>query len=278
MRIPILVFLLLAAVVVASAQPAHYDLVIINGRVINPETRLDSLLNIGIRGGTIEAVTGDQLRGKDTIDARGLVVAPGFIDILSYNPNPVGVWNKVADGVTTNLAMHGGTSNPRAWYANYERQHEPLNFGASFFYTEARNQFNLTRYQSANKTEIEKLLAMAERAIKGGALGISFSLEYVPGITSEEIVPQMRLAKKYGLPVFFHVRYSDMEEPGTNIDALNEIIGDARETGASVHIDHINSTGGTFSMMQSLKMMQDVRDAGIDITACTYPYDFWGRT
>ena len=276
MRIPILVFLLLAAVFVASAQPAPYDLVIVNGRVINPETRLDSLLNIGIRGGTIEVVTGDQLRGKDTIDARGLVVAPGFIDILSYNPNPVGVWNKIADGVTTNLAMHGGTSNPRAWYANYERQHEPLNFGASFFYTEARNQFNLTRYQSANKTEIRKLLAMAERAIEEGALGISFSLEYVPGITSEEILPQMRLAKKYGLPVFFHARYSDMEEPGTNIDALNEIIGDARMSGASVHVDHINSTGGTFSMQQSLKMLQDARDAGIDITACTYPYDFWG--
>jgi N-acyl-D-aspartate/D-glutamate deacylase len=86
----------------------------------------------------------------------------------------------------------------------------------------------------------------------------------------------MQLAKRYGLPVFFHARYSDMEEPGTNIDALNEIVGYARQTGASIHIDHINSTGGTFSMQQSLQTLQAARDSGLDITACTYPYDFWG--
>jgi len=264
------------AVTIACAQQDQFDLVIKNGRVINPETLLDSILNVGIKGGTIEALTSNELQGKESIDARGFIVAPGFIDILSYDPNPIGVWNKLADGVTTNLAMHGGTSNPRVWYSNYERQHEPLNFGASFFYTEARNQFNLTRYQSASNEQIKKLLAMAERAIKNGALGISFSLEYVPGISTGEIIPQMELAKKYGLPVFFHARYSDMEEPGTNIDALNEIINDARQTGASVHVDHINSTGGTFSMERSLKMIENARGSGLDITACTYPYDFWG--
>jgi N-acyl-D-aspartate/D-glutamate deacylase len=267
---------LLFVVQYATSQESQYDLVVANGRVLNPETGVDSVLNIGINAGTIQAVTAEPIRGKKTIDAAGLVVAPGFIDILSYNPNPIGVWNKLADGVTTNLAMHGGTSNPKAWYANYEREREPLNFGASFFYTEARNQFNLSRYQHANTEQIRKLLAMAERAINEGALGISFSLEYVPGITSAEIVPQMQLAKKYNLPVFFHARYSDMEEPGTNIDALNEIIDDARQTGASVHVDHINSTGGTFSMKESLRMLQDARDSGLDITACTYPYDFWG--
>jgi hypothetical protein len=85
----------------------------------------------------------------------------------------------------------------------------------------------------------------------------------------------MRLARRYDVPVFFHARFSDMEEPGTNLDALNEIIGYAGATGASVHIDHITSTGGTLSMERSLTVLQRARDRGIDVTACAYPYPFW---
>jgi len=255
----------------------EYDIVIQNGRVINPETKLDREgLNVGILGGTIGVVTSHPLKGKRVIDATGLVVAPGFIDNLSYDPNPYGVWNKIADGVTANIAMHGGTASPKSWYSYYERNRTPVHFGASFFYTQARNQFNLSRYASASKAQIEKLVRDAEEALNNGALGISFSLEYVPGISSEEILPLMELAHKYNVPVYFHARYSDMEEPGTNIDALNEIIGYARATGAAVHIDHIHSTGGTFSMKQSLQMIAEARAEGLDITACVYPYDFWG--
>jgi N-acyl-D-aspartate/D-glutamate deacylase len=256
---------------------AQFDLVIRNGRVIDPETRSDQTgINVGVRNGTIAAVTSAPLSGRREIDATGLIVAPGFIDLLSYDPNSPGVWTKIADGVTTNLAMHGGASNPVAWYARYERRPPPLHFGASFFYSEARNRFHLSRYQPATKKQIEELVAIAEKALKNGALGISFSLEYVPGITRDEILPLMHLAKRYDVPVFFHARYSTMEGPGTNLDALEEIIGYARQTRAAVHIEHINSTGGTFSMAQSLKMLQAARSEGLDITACTYPYNFWG--
>jgi N-acyl-D-aspartate/D-glutamate deacylase len=243
---------------------------------MDPETRLDSVgLNIGIRHDSIAIITGEKIRGKRAIDASGLVVAPGFIDILSYDPNSVGVWNKIADGVTTTLAMHGGTSSPLQWYSAYERQRPPVHFGASFFYTDARNRLGIGRHESTSKRQIEKLLEMAEQGLQDGCLGISFSLEYVPGISPDEIVPQMRLAAKYDVPVFFHGRYSDMEEPGTNIDALNEIIGYAWKTGASVHIAHINSTGGTFSMRQSLALIDSARSEGLEITACVYPYAFW---
>ncbi|MBI4428857.1 MAG: amidohydrolase family protein [Ignavibacteriales bacterium] len=253
-----------------------FDLVIRNGRVINPETKFDGTANVGVRNGVIAAVSGDSLKGKHVIDATGFVVAPGFIDILSYNPNSLGVWNKIQDGVTTNLAMHGGTATPKTWYAAFERQRPPLNYGASFFYTQARNQFPLGRYQSADTLQIRKIAAIAERALKEGALGVSFSLEYVPGILREETLPILHLAKKYSVPAFFHARYSDTLAPGTNVEALEELIGYARVIGVSVHIGHITSTGGTFTMGQSLAMIEGARSEGLDITACAYPYDFWG--
>lgn len=255
----------------------EYDTVIQGGRVMDPESGLDKTgWNVGISAGEIAIVSSQPLKGKRVIDAAGLVVAPGFIDNLSYDPNPLGVWQKIADGVTTNIAMHGGTSTPKQWYSYYERNETPVNFGASFFYTQARNQFHLGRYDSAQPEQIGLLAQQAEQALNEGALGISFSLEYVPGITAAEIIPLMELAHEYNVPVYFHARYSDMEPPGTNIEAVNELIGYAQLTGASVHIDHINSTGGTFSMGQSLQLVEDARKKGLDLTACVYPYDYWG--
>ena len=125
-------------------------------------------------------------------------------------------------------------------------------------------------------SEIAELKKQAEKALNDGALGISFSLEYVPGIEAAEIVPLMELAEEYNVPVYFHGRYSDMEEPGTELEGTQELVDYAEKTGAAVHIDHINSTGGTFSMKEALAIIDAARAKGYDITACTYPYDYWG--
>jgi N-acyl-D-aspartate/D-glutamate deacylase len=256
---------------------ATYDIVIANGRVINPETGLDREgLNIGITGKTIGVITSHPLKGRQVIDAEGLVVAPGFIDNLSYDPNSLGVWTKIADGVTTNIAMHGGATNPKVWLAHYEREHPPVHFGASFFVMQARGSLGIGRYSAASSAQIEKLKEMAEKALNEGALGISFSLEYAPGTDSNEVLALAKLAAEYNVPVYFHGRYSDVEEPGTETDTMEEIIGYARATGAAVHIDHINSTGGTFDMKRALQMIEEARAEGLDVTACTYAYDFWG--
>ena len=257
-------------------QDETFDLVIRNGRVMDPATRLDQTgTNVGVRGGRIAVVTREPIHGRQEIDAAGRVVAPGFIDMVSYDPNPAGVWNKIADGVTTNLTLHGGTTDPPAWYGYYGAHRPPVNYGASFFYSVARNELKIPLTAAATPEQIGKLTARGERALRAGALAVSFSLEYVPGITREEILPMMRLASRYHVPVFFHARYSTMDGPRTNLDALQEIIDDCRATGAAAEIEHITSTGGTFSMPQSLAMLEAARASGLDITADAYPYNYW---
>lgn len=264
-------------VMVDAASPASYDIVILGGRVMDPETGLDKTgINVGIHGRTIAVVTEEPLvgKGKVEISAEGLVVAPGFIDILSYDPNGYGVWYKVADGVTTNLAMHGGAVEPLKWYKKFEGG-TPVNFGAGFFYNSARLSIGVNPYRPATANEIKRLVRKAQKALEQGGLGIGMSLEYAPGTSNDEVEAMMTVAKHFNVPVFFHVRYSTMEAPGTNIDALNEVIALARKTGASIHVDHINSTGGTFSMAASLGLIKKAIEDGVDITACAYPYPFW---
>jgi N-acyl-D-aspartate/D-glutamate deacylase len=259
-----------------EAAYADLDVAIINGRVIDPETGLDETgYNVGVRGRMIIAVTRRKLTARKVIDATGLVVAPGFIDVLSYDPNGYGVWFKIADGVTTNLAMHGGAVRPGRWLDKFEKARPPVHFGAAFFYNSARLRLGIKPYSPANEDEIKRLTEMAEAGIKDGAIGIGMSPEYSPGTTTGEIEAMARVARRFNVPVFFHVRYSDMEEPGTNIEALAEVIEVAGKTGAAIHIDHINSTGGTFSMEESLRMLDTAVKAGVDVTACTYPYPFW---
>jgi N-acyl-D-aspartate/D-glutamate deacylase len=272
------VLLLVAAPGLAAEQPC--DVVIRNAHVMDPETRLDApALNVGIRGKSIVAVTAEPLQGQVEIDAAGRVVAPGFIDVLSYSPNRYGVWYKLADGVTTNLAMHGapGTDGDmKAWYRIYERQRPPVHFGGAFLYGAARTKLQVGTFRSASAAQLAILTARAQQAVEDGALGISMSLEYQPGISEDEVEAMMRLAERNHVPVFFHVRYSSMEPPGTNLDALHEVLSLARRTGAAVHIDHITSTGGTHSMPQSLSLLEAARAEGADVTADAYPYTFWG--
>jgi N-acyl-D-aspartate/D-glutamate deacylase len=272
---PVLLLLVFRSLLADVDQTVTYDLVIRAGRVIDPETQLDEVANLGINGGTILELTPAPLKGRVEIDATRLVVAPGFIDILSYNPTEIGVWNKLADGVTVNLGMHGTTIAPEGWFSTFGKKRLPLHYGGSFSYPQARTKLAIGRYRRASPQQIEQMYRMGEAALLAGCLGISISLEYMPGVSADECLSMMRLARKYRVPVFYHVRFSDMEEPGTNLEALQEVVGYAQETGASIHIDHVNSTGGTFSMKESLALLDEARASGIDVTACTYPYNFW---
>jgi dihydroorotase len=264
----------------AAAEPAAghvFDIVVANGHVMDPASGYDQVAHVGIDGPTVTAISTTALQGKQTIDATNRVVAPGFIDILSYEPNDYGIWYKVADGVTTNLGCHGLNARSKDFLALYANQGVPCHFGGAYDnpYMRGPGWLKINPSHAATSHQIDQLVADVAKQIDEGWIGVDFEPEYTPGIHFDEIKAQAEVAADKGVPCFFHGRYSDMQEPGTNRDTLREILDVADQTGAAVHVEHITSTGGTFSMPESLATLEAARDRGVDVTACMYPYDFW---
>jgi hypothetical protein len=186
---------------------APFDLVIAHGRVMDPESDLDRPdLWVGIRGATIAAISDTALRGRVVVNAAGQVVAPGFIDVLSYEPNRYGIWYKLADGVTTNLAMHGAAWDVGAWYRGLGRSRWPVNYGGAFSDPSARVHLGISPYRAATPEQLRRLVAMAESSMKEGALGVAMSPEYTPGMDEDEVLAMAAVGARYRAPVFFHVR------------------------------------------------------------------------
>jgi dihydroorotase len=117
---------------------------------------------------------------------------------------------------------------------------------------------------------------LLRKNLAAGLAGVSFSPEYAPGTTHEELVALTAVAAGVGHMAFFHARYSDPDPPGTGAEAVAEVLDVARATGSAVHIEHLTSTGGTFEMAATLAVLEQARADGIDVTACLYPYDYWG--
>lgn len=252
-----------------------FDTVILGGRVMDPETRFDEIANVGIKDGVVTAISGRSLVGRKTIDAGNLVVAPGFIDNLTYEPTEFGVWYKLADGVTANIGMHGFDGHSRSFFTAARRRRWPLHYGGAFDDPWFRSSIGLGASGRPNSSHIKRLADMADQEIKGGWIGVDFEPEYSPGTAYDEILAISKVAARHEMPAYFHVRYADDQSPGTEEQAVEEVLRIAREADVAVHIDHINSTGGTFTMDNSLAMLKRANDQGIDATACTYPYNFW---
>src|SRR5579863_5116398 len=239
-------FPMLCAIAVASAAQ-QYDVVISQGRVIDPETKLDAVRNIGIRNGKIAAVSETPLQGRSVVDARGLVVTAGFIDLHQHGQTPENYAFKARDGVTTALEMEVGVSPVDAWYR--ARQGKSLiNFGASAGHIPARmavlhdSGAFLPRDRAVNTIaspeQLAAILSLLRQGLNEGALGIGMGIAYVPAATRDEIFRVFQLAAERKLPVYVHLRSSGPVEPG-GIDALQEVMADAASSGASLHVVHI---------------------------------------
>ena len=251
------------------------DVVLTGGRVIDPETGFDRVGNVALIGSTIVEISDQPIEATRSVDVSGLAVSPGFIDILSYQPNGYGEWWKVADGVTTNLGMHGLRFTADRFYTDWEFTGVPINFGGAVHNSWARQQVGFVPAESATAGEITEISRIVESEIQAGYLGIHVQPEYAPGVSENELLDMGRMAASLEVPLCVHARFSDTTNTELQAQAIRELIDVADTTGCHVHVEHLNSTGGTTRMAEALGQLSAAIEGGLSISSCMYPYEFW---
>jgi N-acyl-D-aspartate/D-glutamate deacylase len=286
-------FFLLAMVVTSVHAAPQYDLVISGGRVIDPETKLDAVRNVGISDGSIAMVSKRRLTGRRDIDATGLVVAPGFIDVHSHTPTLLGQHMNLLDGVTTQLELEAG-SHPVSAYGDHYMGGAQLNYGSSVGHWAIRSQviegidmpyFFTGRHtmtamggpawmEKATPEQIETMRQMVHEGLDGGGLGIGVLLDYMTAaISDEELLMLFEVGAERNVPLFVHVRRGIAGDPA----GLIEVIDLAKKTGAALFVCHIthNAMGG---IEKWLAMIDEANAAGANITTETLSYAAGGTS
>ncbi len=262
-----------ALLLLQLATPPVYDRVILGGRVIDPASKLDGPRNIGLVGGRIGIITTHSVTGRDTVAARGLVVAPGFIDLHAHGQTAESYRFYALDGVTTALELELGTADVAAWY--HERSAGALiNYGVSIGHIKVRMAVlhdsgtvmpvSDGAYRAASPAQIDEIAKRIETGLGDGAVDIGAGFPYTPAATRDELLAVFRVAARTKTPLHVHIR------PG--VAGLREALALAEETNAPLHVVHINSAGLAETPVM-LEMIGQARAHGRDVTTEAYPYD-----
>lgn len=286
-----------AAAALALPTPAaaqeRYDIVLAGGRVMDPETGLDAVRSVGIRGAEIAAVSEAALEGDVVLDVTGLIVSPGFIDLHAHGQTNRANEFQARDGVTTALEMESGVGRLAAYLAERGKG-AVLNYGATVSHMSVRTLAMPRRLDAARSAleaaesdpegasaELGFIAAVARydpvasdnypalrdalaEGLAEGALGIGMAHQYYPGASLEEILEVFRFASEAGTTIYTHVR--DMK-----ISAIQEVLANAVATGASLHIVHMNSSS-LWNVGPVLQLIGGVQSRGFDVTTEAYPY------
>lgn len=259
-----------------------FDTVIRNGRVIDPESGLDAIRSVGIQGGVIRAVSTEPLEGRDVVDATGLVVAPGFIDLHWHGVLPASHRYQAMDGVTASFELEVGVLDIDRWYAEREGR-EPIHYGAAIGHIPVRMAVKGDRGEflpsgpgakaGVTPDELADIVRRIDHGLRRGAVAVGLGVVYTPAAQTWELLEVFRLAAKYDTFTHVHVRgASSAAGAGADREAgLLEVIALSASTGAPVHVAHIQSSGqGSTGRM--LGIIADARQRGIDVTTECYPY------
>lgn len=266
-----------------ASTDSQFDIVINNGKIMDPFTRTSIKANMGIRNGRISAIVplSKELQGNKTINASGLIVAPGFIDVHAHEGDLKATMKAfLRDGVTTMIGGNcGGSPFPiKQTFQKLEQNGSFINYAAYVGHTTLRNKVGAKdRYKKATKEQIEEMKKLVEQEMKSGALGVSYGTEYVPGANYEELLALAKVAEKHGGATAAHIRYS-YNEPKTINVAVKEMIDITRETGTPFLLSHITSMLGNVKdeyLKKGLKKIREAQSEGLPVVADAYPYTVW---
>lgn len=280
----------------SAAAGAEYDLVILNGRVMDPETKFDGVRNVGIKKGRIVAITKDAIRGKKSIDARGLVVAPGFIDTHYHALDGLAVRLALRDGVTTGMDLEWGAMNVSAWYAS-KAGRWPMNYGTAVSHEGARmvvhdrlkmkgpidaSKAAYYRGQAAkdgvsgwsatrsNLKQMNRIVKILDEGLRQGALGVASTVGYMrSGVTTYEMFAAQRAAARYGRLTAAHSRFHPSSQTPTEAPlGFDEMFTNASLLDAPMLYCHDNDYG----WWEIEEKLQLARKKGMNMWSDYYPY------
>jgi hypothetical protein len=288
-----------ALILAACAAPTtEYDIVILNGRVMDTETEFDDVRNVGIKDGRIATITEGEISGQETIDASGLVVAPGFINLEVHGLGPWGVKVNLRDGVTTQMDFEIGAVNIDEWYAAREgrtqanfgtvvgqefsrmRVHDGLalegpNVSMPYFFdyrSEAAKDgvdgWSVTR---STPEQINSITRTLDEGLRLGALGIGSTIGYArEGITTYEMFEAQRIGGRYGRVTSVHHRFHPSAATPTETQTgVNEVLVNAMTLQAPLHIHHDNDYG----WWENQEKLALARAQGHNVWSSYYPWD-----
>ena len=265
-----------------------HDVVLSGGRVLDPETGLDRVCDVGIDRGSVTAIE-ERLDGTTTVDVRGLVVVPGFIDLHSHAQTLPGRRLQACDGVTTALDLEAGRAPVDLAYEREARRGSPINYGFSASWAAARmhvlahgrldgssmaifgGMVGTEWQQAATTAQVQQILDQISTDLAAGAIGVGLLVGYTPGVDPSEYLAVAELAATAGVPTFTHSRDIVELAPDTLIDGAEEVVRAAGTTGAHMHYCHINSTSGRH-IDRVLALVGRCQAEGSRVTTEAYPY------
>ncbi len=293
---------ILLPILLFAAAAAPYDLVIRNGHVIDGTGSPWYAADIGIRAGKIAAIGRlTDAPARRTIDARGMAVAPGFIDMLGQSEMTILVNphlpSKIFQGITTEITGEGSSIAPlndailkadhvtwehygvqpawrtfRDYFARLRKQGIGINIASYVGATQVRRMVLGDDDRSPNAAELERMKALVRDAMREGAVGLSTSLQYAPApyAKTEELIALAAEAAKFGGTYASHIR----DEGDAIIPALDEAFRIAREANTPVEIWHLKAAGKSNwgRMAEIVAHIEAARQSGLDVAADTYAY------